>query len=231
MVSKRNKSSVAIQQQDSHTEIQFDLDRPNLTTRRSGRIVRQKIQELHSEDKPISDVSANLASNQPKGKKKKMLEDLGDVSGAMNGLRAMENNFRESVKRQKIALNESSVMEGGKIEDEDAAFMPRPSKAMPDLIPEEFQKRGLQDKQKRNDLKMRSSHADHASEVYPEGEPCDRDGGGDIGAEEVDVATIKQEGSRPPPVHSEYLPLPWKGRLGYVNIPDCHALSVCWYKA
>ena len=34
-------------------------------------------------------------------------------------------------------------------------------------------------------------------------------------AEDVDV--IKQEASRPPPVNSGYLPLPWKGRLGYVS--------------
>ncbi|OTB18187.1 hypothetical protein K445DRAFT_55729 [Daldinia sp. EC12] len=33
--------------------------------------------------------------------------------------------------------------------------------------------------------------------------------------EEVDANALKQEGSRPPPVNSDYLPLPWKGRLGY----------------
>ncbi|OTA81204.1 hypothetical protein M434DRAFT_54053, partial [Hypoxylon sp. CO27-5] len=30
-----------------------------------------------------------------------------------------------------------------------------------------------------------------------------------------DAKALKQEGSRPPPVNSDYLPLPWKGRLGY----------------
>lgn len=40
---------------------------------------------------------------------------------------------------------------------------------------------------------------------------------GDVeaGEEEIQAAL-----SRPPPVHSEYLPLPWKGRLGYVR-PRC----------
>ncbi|KAH9875435.1 hypothetical protein J1614_004927 [Plenodomus biglobosus] len=32
---------------------------------------------------------------------------------------------------------------------------------------------------------------------------------------EEDEAEVKQALSRPPPVNSEYLPLPWKGRLGY----------------
>lgn len=34
-------------------------------------------------------------------------------------------------------------------------------------------------------------------------------------AEDVDV--MKKEAGRPPPVNSDYLPLPWKGRLGYVS--------------
>lgn len=32
-----------------------------------------------------------------------------------------------------------------------------------------------------------------------------------------DVETEKKEAARPPPVNSNYLPLPWKGRLGYVR--------------
>lgn len=37
------------------------------------------------------------------------------------------------------------------------------------------------------------------------------------GGEETDEVEYKQAMSRPPPVNSEYLPLPWKGRLGYVR--------------
>jgi UV DNA damage endonuclease len=32
-----------------------------------------------------------------------------------------------------------------------------------------------------------------------------------------DVNMMKKEAARPPPVNSDYLPLPWKGRLGYVS--------------
>lgn len=35
-------------------------------------------------------------------------------------------------------------------------------------------------------------------------------------AENEDEEEVKEALSRPPPVNSEYLPLPWKGRLGYV---------------
>jgi UV DNA damage endonuclease len=35
--------------------------------------------------------------------------------------------------------------------------------------------------------------------------------------EETDEVELKEAMTRPPPVNSEYLPLPWKGRLGYVR--------------
>lgn len=40
----------------------------------------------------------------------------------------------------------------------------------------------------------------------------DAEGDGEAGEEEIQAAL-----SRPPPVNSDYLPLPWKGRLGYVR--------------
>ena len=38
----------------------------------------------------------------------------------------------------------------------------------------------------------------------------------DDGIEEADEEEIQAALSRPPPVNSDYLPLPWKGRIGYV---------------
>ena len=38
------------------------------------------------------------------------------------------------------------------------------------------------------------------------------------GDEEADEENIQAALSRPPPVNSDYLPLPWKGRLGYVGV-------------
>lgn len=44
---------------------------------------------------------------------------------------------------------------------------------------------------------------------------------------EEDEVEIKEALSRPPPVNSDYLPLPWKGRLGYVCISYfCHVTSI-----
>lgn len=43
----------------------------------------------------------------------------------------------------------------------------------------------------------------------------DLDEDGEAPAEDADA--VRREANRPPPVNSEYLPLPWKGRLGYVS--------------
>lgn len=46
--------------------------------------------------------------------------------------------------------------------------------------------------------------------------PADLETAVGLDAENEDEAEVKEALSRPPPVNSEYLPLPWKGRLGYV---------------
>jgi hypothetical protein len=33
-----------------------------------------------------------------------------------------------------------------------------------------------------------------------------------------DIDTVRKEAQRPLPVNSDYLPLPWKGKLGYVSL-------------
>ncbi|KAK5112142.1 UV-damage endonuclease [Meristemomyces frigidus] len=47
------------------------------------------------------------------------------------------------------------------------------------------------------------------------GEEQDYDPEAEDGEEAVDEDEVKEALSRPPPVNSDYLPLPWKGRLGY----------------
>lgn len=47
------------------------------------------------------------------------------------------------------------------------------------------------------------------------------------GDEEADEEEIQAALSRPPPVNSDYLPLPWKGRLGYVRQIVEFTLAIC----
>lgn len=58
--------------------------------------------------------------------------------------------------------------------------------------------------------------AEITSKTEDQGVPeIDPESGADI---DEDVAAVKKDAARPPPVNSEYLPLPWKGRLGYACI-------------
>lgn len=50
------------------------------------------------------------------------------------------------------------------------------------------------------------------------GVPGDADDADGLEAGEDEEQEVKEALSRPPPVNSEYLPLPWKGRLGYVRV-------------
>jgi UV DNA damage endonuclease len=52
---------------------------------------------------------------------------------------------------------------------------------------------------------------------------ADPDGDEDGPAEDADA--LKREAARPPPVNSDYLPLPWKGRLGYVSLTRMETVS------
>lgn len=57
--------------------------------------------------------------------------------------------------------------------------------------------------------------------VESTGDPEDDDEA-EAGEEEIQEAM-----SRPPAVNSEYLPLPWKGRLGYVGLHNTRACVIC----
>ena len=49
------------------------------------------------------------------------------------------------------------------------------------------------------------------------------------GLEEADEEEIQAALSRPPPVNSDYLPLPWKGRIGYVYLSSSSAKRLCLF--
>jgi len=67
---------------------------------------------------------------------------------------------------------------------------------------------------KEDSTKKPAITAKHKQDATKEPQFLDPEAEGD---EEADEEEIQAALSRPPPVHSNYLPLPWKGRLGYVR--------------
>ncbi|KAH9909683.1 UV-endonuclease UvdE-domain-containing protein [Xylariomycetidae sp. FL2044] len=206
----KRKSDMALLQEDIQTDdfaapIQSSFsERP----RRSGR----NINKSGEESKTTHD-AGKKSKSRPRSEARK-----NDMDFAIDGLRDMENNFVKAVKRQKLAVNKSSVLsspEGG--DDGEHAFRPRPVKALPDVMPlKQKKKTPKQTEPLKTEQKPPTPPADNiAAEAADNQDPEADAGDGDYTPEENDANAIKREGARRPPVNSDYLPLPWKGRLGY----------------
>ncbi|KAI0849170.1 UV-endonuclease UvdE [Daldinia vernicosa] len=220
MVAKRQKSTVSLEQ-DDHPVDKAPRGQPSFTPRRSERNT-QKQSDVSQSDSTITNKGTSLAgSTQPK---KKMMQ-RPDVMMAIGGLREMEDNFRNDTKRQKTAVDASHP--------NDSAFFSRLEKSKPDFIPAELKRDNLRndnDKERRSVAKKKEENGEENSvekeiEAYEDGEPGDREEGGNGSPGEADAKAIEQEGSRAPPVNSDYLPLPWEGRLGYACLNTYLRLS------
>ncbi|KAI1469868.1 UV-endonuclease UvdE [Daldinia caldariorum] len=227
MVPKRNRSTVVLQQERPDQDAQQDQSDAN--PRRSERIGKKQNDVSQPGGKLTDGGNSLLASTRSKKKGLPKPDIIGDVRGAIDNLREMENSFRDDVKRQKLEIDRSSITIDSKKEEPDLAFLSNYDNDAHDSIPAEFEEGGrIKDKQRpkpKTAAKNRDAAIYKGSEAYPDGEPGDREEGGDQPEEEVDVNTLKQEGSRPPPVNSDYLPLPWKGRLGYACLNTYLRLS------
>ncbi|KAL7625812.1 hypothetical protein AAE478_005035 [Parahypoxylon ruwenzoriense] len=217
MAPKRKKSRT-VPQKDTESQEQTKSDRPSVTPRRSGRIIGKQTQELDPDATPVNGGNLRSASARAAGRTKQMQGKI--EADVYNSLRGLEDGLRDVVKRQKLALNESSALSTPDVKEEDAAFVPKPT--LP-TVPE-FGRRGSASKN--NGLeKSGRNDANQTSGSYADGEPYDRENGGEYPLDSADANTLKQEGARPPPVNSDYLPLPWKGRLGYACLNTYLRLS------
>ena len=77
------------------------------------------------------------------------------------------------------------------------------------------QKVKVKEEEEDTSVKMSNGVVDPVADAGVSGDPEDAEG---AEGEEGEEAEFKEALSRPPPVNSSYLPLPWKGRLGYVCI-------------
>lgn len=144
------------------------------------------------------------------------LDNTVGVGMAMESLRKMEDEFRDTVKWQKRVVDESLVTAPASGQN---AFFPRAEERTgPDTLRPTGEKRGIDEM---DIIIQGGQEGDALSAPVALGDPEDKDLDGL--SEENDINLVKEQGARPPPVNSDYLPLPWKGRLGYVNRPNHRA--------
>ncbi|KAI0017171.1 UV-damage endonuclease [Xylariomycetidae sp. FL0641] len=229
MVPKRKSSDMALLSQDIPLGAASSPERPDLGPRRSGRTIKRPGQGL----RPTNSAGNEDDTPRAMGATKLRHEELkaGDgVEVALHGLQQTEASLRNAVKRQKRQINESKSSTLGnqdEFHDEDAAFLPKPTKPLPDVVPAKIEKNRI-----KKNVRQRSEQKPGKQNQYGEDEVDEAKGARAVDDDladpaalekeadgenlpDDDVNAIKKEGARPPPVNSDYLPLPWKGRLGY----------------
>ncbi|KAK8066719.1 UV-endonuclease UvdE [Apiospora hydei] len=212
MVSKRKKSEMALLQQDVLPNQHMDsAPRPDFAPRRSAR-AKNAAAAQHE----ISKTDHEQDGSKNNGQMRRRRED---VEEAMHDLQDMEAQLRGVVKRQKLAVKSSSVM-SNPVDMGKAVFTPKAIKGGSETLQSaehwdtHAKKPTTKPPTKRKtaktpSIKEEAVGAEEASGMTQEDpeEPAE--------PEAEDINEIKLEGARPPPVNSDYLPLPWKGRLGY----------------
>ncbi|KAI1313253.1 UV-endonuclease UvdE [Xylaria venustula] len=208
MGARRKKSNMALMPEESAAggvdhivEPVWPSDGP----RRSGRLLDKMGQTLGPQ--PVEDMKANMESTSA-NRGRYAGKDGAQV--AVTGLQEMEDQFRDDTKRQKLAVKESHVRSNG-AKDEYAALLPRVIKTGPDVLSADAEEAALNGQGTNAVQSLTHTALDHAEGKEKSGS----DKESDLALAESEINAIKQEGARPPPVNSDYLPLPWKGRLGY----------------
>ncbi|KAI0426562.1 UV-endonuclease UvdE-domain-containing protein [Xylaria sp. FL1042] len=215
MGSKRKKSNMALLPQEDDQSIPPSLDD---APRRSGRLLDRGGQGLHPQT--AAELDANLQTRpglrqtepgQTRAKRGRFTGKDG-TEVAVTGLQEMENQFQNEVKRQKMAVKESHVRSNG-AKDDYAALLPRVIKCEPEVLSSEKEVEAM--KQRTASRSWSITYAESDVEKGSSELPSKYEENPESLLDDNIVDVIKREGGRPPPSNSEYLPLPWKGRLGY----------------
>ncbi|KAK1750518.1 UV-endonuclease UvdE-domain-containing protein [Echria macrotheca] len=195
--------------------------RPEVHLRRSNRRLGENAEEARQEDKTreiqgkvlgIRPGDGKIDENDTQGRKEMQKEG---VQMAIEGLVRMERRLMRATKRQKLKVEHTTYEDVPAIAEEEENGPEGMSAAQ--LGKTEPMKKSQAVKSNR-----KSPKAQEAEEGELERE-LDRYSDA-LDGEYKDVATMETEdipelpdrgAARPPAVNSDYLPLPWKGRLGY----------------
>lgn len=131
------------------------------------------------------------------------------VDAAIHALAKMERRFKRAVKKQKLKLEESAIS----VDSDDVQkqiFKPESTHISTGALAVSAGERA------ESIDKQQAAKNDHIKKE----EPMSNEGEDAMDIEET-LDAPERGPSRAPPVNSDYLPLPWKGRLGYVSQRAC----------
>jgi UV DNA damage endonuclease len=223
MPTKRKKSSLATAEAptNSLTPVLHDTPihppssvttiEPHISERKRSR--RDKINTNPDHNADIADEEAALRAS-PDADEKGELLGVKPVNGDTPAIPPIKS---DSMKRAlKVDEVETALSDASEIRP---VHMPAKTQKKSLTKSSLAEKKGLDEIKS---FKAAKTAADSKFKKEADEDKCDKkaDPDGDEAAPAEDVDVMKKEAKRHPPVHSDYLPLPWKGRLGYV--------SLCW---
>ncbi|KAK4444628.1 putative UV-damage endonuclease [Podospora aff. communis PSN243] len=193
--------------------------RPEVLLRRSNRRLTQDTRE----EEKTREIQGRVLGIRPEGEDKQRKDSSEDreettkkgVALAIEGLARMERRLMRATKKQKSKVESSLFQENSdnnhekdqaqdSMREETVRNMTPLDTAQPGEISKDMVIERAQMKAKNKTQAVNIEDAD-----YAEGSFVDGGGGGE------DAAEVERGAARAPPVNSGYLPLHWKGRLGY----------------
>lgn len=176
-------------------ESQPETQRPE-ASRRSSR----RIKESNENGNAPTDGkrSASPIGSKSQKNEKSVFDSKEGVQEVVKELSQMEKKLQNNLKRQRLAV-ETSDLGVDTQEPADRPFQPRLAKASKGFINEQP-----------------ADMPDEVEKAPVDGHEADL-AQGDVADAKIEEDKLDRGAKRPPPVHSAILPLPWKGRLGYVG--------------
>ncbi|KAK0716208.1 UV-endonuclease UvdE-domain-containing protein [Lasiosphaeris hirsuta] len=208
MARKSKASSTPGNDESATTSDVATPTRPEVQLRRSSRRITQQSHDME-EDKTREiqgmvmgikpDEEGELHDEDEEERKQTTKEG---VELALEGLARMEQRLKRATKRQKLKVEETQFFD---------ARNPRADPAKPSIQPTTMREATL----KHNTVKVKPTPGE-ASVATDEKQGADPDvGEADADLPEEVPDAPERGAARCPPVNSSYLPLPWKGRIGY----------------
>lgn len=193
--------------------------RPEVQLRRSNRRITQ---DTDAEDR-TRDIQGRVLGLRPDNE---MLNEGAEpptkeqttkegVQMAIEGLARMERRLMRATKRQKIKVQNTTYVDVPEVEEDELGH---PTQRTAGLLKEEPIKQSQLRSSRKETRESAKAEQDESNGAIDESESEYRDSAA-ADADE-DLPDLPDRGAaRPPAVNSSYLPLPWKGRLGYVSFP------------
>ncbi|KAL0943173.1 uv-endonuclease uve-1 [Colletotrichum truncatum] len=205
MAALKRRKPASSKSQQPQEPVKPEDDKPPAPRRSSRRL--HDVKKVTDPGACMRPTKSEVPMDEPPAKRRQvdrtMTESRDGVRFAMRELSEMENRLQNATRTQRLAVEASQITSTERRRPKDRAFSP-----LVDPKPTDPEDRIRKTEEERSG----TPDVDAAPIEGPEGEAAIVD----VEDDKIREDEAPERGAaRPPPVNSDYLPLPWTGRLGY----------------